>query len=392
MNNCFLSANFAPDHVDYELNKKMLVFSNLSVLLARIFEFKANNTEAVRICDILLNKQLPSHLRKTFDSIKARVTKQVSKIGEQTGKKEAPKGGKGQQEVVKEQTGPTKTDILTSEVLSYLELIANGQKELIQKALDAMNTWHPNEQEEIELELNVELWCRLGRLAISQKTNAMQKIALYCADVAIKNGDEKARSRQFHKIPVTRLRWYAVAEALYGEALYVLLDRQKQEKESQDKLLHASVVRFVESCHIASKAGIPHLVLESAKQMWNAVIYILDAPNNRKMLIKPLCDVHRYMRAVSESSDPDFLQLFYSALFQCISEQKDWKLGEQITEEAFTYLPQTHQKVLWEAKMNFLSKLGKNVLNAISNMKESNASLMAKVWVRLARSSNNLLE
>jgi hypothetical protein len=30
-------------------------------------------------------------------------------------------------------------------VLSYLELIANGQKELIQKALDAMNNWHPNE-------------------------------------------------------------------------------------------------------------------------------------------------------------------------------------------------------------------------------------------------------
>ena len=56
MNNCFWSANFAPDHVDYELNKKMLVFSNLSVLLARLFEFKANNTEAVRICDILLNK------------------------------------------------------------------------------------------------------------------------------------------------------------------------------------------------------------------------------------------------------------------------------------------------------------------------------------------------
>jgi len=95
-----------------------------------------------------------------------------------------------------------------------------------------MNTWHPNEQEEIELELNVELWCRLVRLAISQKTNPMQKIALYCADVAIKNGDEKARKRNYKKIPVTRLRWYAVAEALYGEALYVLLDRQKQEKES----------------------------------------------------------------------------------------------------------------------------------------------------------------
>jgi hypothetical protein len=55
-------------------------------------------------------------------------------------------------------------------------------------------------------------------------------------------------------------------------------------------------------------------------------------------------------------------------------------------------MPNTQHKVLWEAKMNFLSKLGKNVLSAISNMKESNASLMAKVWVRLARSSQIELE
>jgi len=42
--------------------------------------------------------------------------------------------------------------------------------------------------------------------------------------------------------------------------------------------------------------------------------------------------------------------------------------------------------------MNFLSKLGKNVLNAISNMKENNASLMAKILVKLARSSSQDLE
>jgi len=40
MNNCFISAIFSADAVDYELNKKMLVFTNLSVLLARYFEFK----------------------------------------------------------------------------------------------------------------------------------------------------------------------------------------------------------------------------------------------------------------------------------------------------------------------------------------------------------------
>ena len=57
------------------------------------------------------------------------------------------------------------------------------------------------------------------------------------------------------------------------------------------------------------------------------------------MLIKPMSDVHSYLLKVSENSDPDFLTLFYSALFQCIAEQKDWKLGEKITDEAFQYIP-----------------------------------------------------
>jgi hypothetical protein len=38
---------------------------------------------------------------------------------------------------------------------------------MIQKALDALNMWVTNEQEEIELELNVELWCRIVRLAMN---------------------------------------------------------------------------------------------------------------------------------------------------------------------------------------------------------------------------------
>jgi hypothetical protein len=48
------------------------------------------------------------------------------------------------------------------------------------------------------------------------------------------------------------------------------------------------------------------------------LIGILDAPNNRKMLIKPLCKVHQYLKDIKEDSDPDFLSLFYSALFMCI--------------------------------------------------------------------------
>ena len=81
MNSSFVGGNFAAlknagqQVVDYDLDRKMQVFTNLSVLLARVYEHRTENTEAVRVCDTLLAKQLPGHLRKTFDSIKARVTK-----------------------------------------------------------------------------------------------------------------------------------------------------------------------------------------------------------------------------------------------------------------------------------------------------------------------------
>ena len=127
---------------------------------------------------------------------------------------------------------PSKTDILTSEVLSYLELIQNGNKDMITKAMETLNTWVPNQQEEIELELNAELWCRLGRLAINVNTNATIKIGLFCAEQCLNNACVQYKKKNYGAIPVTRLRWYSVSESLYGEALSKLLDTQKQEKES----------------------------------------------------------------------------------------------------------------------------------------------------------------
>ena len=56
MNNCFLNAAFNSENVDYELDKKMQVFANLSMMLSRLYEFLGKNDEAVRVCDILLQK------------------------------------------------------------------------------------------------------------------------------------------------------------------------------------------------------------------------------------------------------------------------------------------------------------------------------------------------
>ena len=114
MNNCFENASFSFENVDYELAKKMQIFSNLSIMLARMNEYQKKDQDAVRVCDILLAKQLPSHLRKTFDSIKARVTKQVAQGGAGAGK--AAAGGKGGKDAAPVAEA-SKADQVSSEVL-----------------------------------------------------------------------------------------------------------------------------------------------------------------------------------------------------------------------------------------------------------------------------------
>ena len=150
-----------------------------------------------------------------------------------------------------------------------------------------------------------------------------------------------------------------------------------------------SVASFVQAAEIAKEATIGNLVLEAAKRMWNALLPLLESKRNRQQLMEPLCKITSCLAALKESNDPDFLALFYAATFHCITESGQWKLGEEKVEEAFEYVPQTHHRVLWEAKVLYLSKQGKNVFHAVSSMKEATPSLQAKVWLKLARSSAN---
>lgn len=39
-------------------------------------------------------------------------------------------------------------------------------------------------------------------------------------------------SNKWDRVPSTWMRWYAVAESLYGESMYNLIDESKQEKDS----------------------------------------------------------------------------------------------------------------------------------------------------------------
>lgn len=57
-----------------------------------------------------------------------------------------------------------------------------------------------------------------------------------------------------------------------------------------------------------------------------------------------------------DSSDPNFLLVFYRLLLDSIAKLEQWSFGEKIAEKAFTIVPNTHQRLLWESLMLFTSK------------------------------------
>eukprot|EP01022_Parablepharisma_sp_SALTPOND_P012569 TRINITY_DN161_c0_g1_i1.p1 TRINITY_DN161_c0_g1~~TRINITY_DN161_c0_g1_i1.p1 ORF type:complete len:1999 (+),score=278.18 TRINITY_DN161_c0_g1_i1:82-5997(+) len=381
---------FDKDSPDYVVKQKGGILAHVGLYYAKLEEAAGNHTEAVKICDDLLGKQLLPHLRKHFDALKASITKAIPS-GKAPAAASKPAGKPGAGKPKGEAT--SKDDQKAVEVISYVELITNSKEkaqavDMLKKAIDAMNLWAVDPAEEEDLELYAEQWTRLGQLAYKQNTPALMKTALVCAENACKVNGETLQ--KFKNVPDKRLRWYSLAKCLYGDVLRSLVDPSKQEKESQEQLLMNAVGNFVQGAEIAKEAGLGVLVLEAGKRMWNALLSLLESRRNRIRLVESLCKVTGCLGALKENSDPDFLALLYAATFGCITESKQWKLGEEKVEEAFGYVPQTHHRVLWEAKVLYMSKQGKNVFHAVSSMKEATASLQAKVWLKLARSSANI--
>ena len=61
MNNCFLTANFGTENIDYNLSTKLNVFTNFCVMYCRVLEHRNMKDQAVKVCDNLLAKNLPPH-------------------------------------------------------------------------------------------------------------------------------------------------------------------------------------------------------------------------------------------------------------------------------------------------------------------------------------------
>ncbi|EAR90704.2 hypothetical protein TTHERM_00705200 (macronuclear) [Tetrahymena thermophila SB210] len=371
--------------IDYDRDTKIQVNANIGLVYARLMEGKKEYEEVMRVCEALLQLPLGSHTRKLINSIKARVA------GAQKGGNKAPeKGGKAVKGGAAEQQTGTSTEHVLFEVVSQLEIITNStnsqtSQDLIKKCFETLRTWQAKENDETELELHAELWARLARLSLNEESITMLKYSLRCVENSLSLLNPNT---DLQGIPSSRLRWYSLAEYLYSENLLRMLNPETQEQKSQEQLLFHALKHAVEGANKGLKAGINSLVLDASKLVWNICAKLQDSALNRKALIKPIFSTIFYLKSCKEKSEPDLILLLSQLLFRAALENEEYHLGENVADMVFELIPKSMQKPVWEAKMIFMSKQGKNELQAISNMKEADASLQSKVWIRLARASN----
>jgi hypothetical protein len=83
-------------------------------------------------------------------------------------------------------------------------------------------------------------------------------------------------------------------------------------------------------------------------------------------------------------------QQFFLAMIEGYANMHDWDAALKTVLEAFTYVSTALQKPLWQWRVITLSKKGKNVLDGIQKLKESDPSLQAQVFGILARASSNV--
>eukprot|EP00929_Paragymnodinium_shiwhaense_P112627 TRINITY_DN80895_c0_g1_i1.p1 TRINITY_DN80895_c0_g1~~TRINITY_DN80895_c0_g1_i1.p1 ORF type:complete len:2851 (+),score=920.78 TRINITY_DN80895_c0_g1_i1:84-8555(+) len=290
-----------------------------------------------------------------------------------------------------------KTDLAGNEAEIMLSLTSvpydldpTNAKKNVDRAVELLSGWAPKEEDEGMLTLWVEMWTRLGRQCLCEKMNPDigRKYALMCGIKGLGEVDA-AKPKYASK---ERLQWRGACHALCGEVFRLLVDPQKQEKESLLKLRSMAVRQFERCCEYAWETKNPKLAIFGAQSLWNVGLPLLQSMQTRKLLIEPLQKATRALGAVKYKEDPFFFVGLYVALFDCHSDTDNWDAVHQMLNEAFPCMPSEGHRRLWSLRMLALSRQGKNVVVAMGKMKETRAKAEASIWMVLAHNSAKLLD
>ena len=390
--------------------KNIQLFVDLTATYCKFLDFTEKIDDCVKICDIMLSRQLQAKHRKIFDIIKTHAQTAHVQGDAGAGKKKpapvkAPPAAKGKGDGG---FSPSQEMTLISDCFSLLETAVNTKEEkekfdILKKGVEQLNNIKVNYHDENTIELNSELWYKYGVQFFS--INEI-KNALNCADQSVKTYNnpeiQTIYSVNNRDISLTLKKWYCLGFLLYGDCLLKLVDKEKQERLSQIKLYFSAIEKIISSAKIAEKAKQYFVILQDCKAFYSVVINVIDQPQNRIKLVDIFLQLHNILIHNKAGgsilySDPEFLLLFFSLFCICINESKNWELGENVINEAIKIIPNQYNHILLENKLFYYAKQGKNFLQTLGGDSGSGNTgggaggdkdvlTKAKLYQKLARS------
>jgi len=255
------------------------------------------------------------------------------------------------------------------------------------------------DQSSSEFGLALESWSRFGLSAIRLNNSTADE----CADEILSALPSRFLKRgsiiELNPIKPKRgqivkenWRWYSIASCLKGRVSAIRAKNPSTDTLLQTILRQQSMKHFCIAAEYGVNASMAKLVLDAAQEMWNVLIRLRTTVATRSTIFQPLKAILHYLEEVKEKTNLKLRADMYSALFECFQDREDWEGGFDAVREAFNRIPLEHQQGLWEARVVFASRLGKDVAAGLHRMKEGTKELKAKAWVTLARFSRNKMD
>jgi hypothetical protein len=375
---------------DSDYFNRVDLFVDISDIYARLLEAKGRPDESIRICDTLLLRRIKSHHRKRFDTTKSRALRANDGKKVQASKTTSTNKIKDKKDQIVVNNTFSADQVAISECFANVEA-ANLSKDdkakldLLKKGYDTLKNIKVNSQDEAFCEIYSELWYKYGIQYYQMNNNPCFKVALSCADFCVKFHSGNKISRELQK-------WYSVGYLLYSDCIFKLIDKDRQERESQNQLVLSAIDKLIKSAKLAELAKNYFIILQTLRAMYSLVILIIEQPQCRVELIKRFVDMHKIIlnnRVSVIYSDSEFMLLLYTLFFHCINEKKDWELGEQIVADSFKIIPNSLHHFIQEHKFYYYSKLGKNFMDSLTGGDDKDVTTKAKMYIKLARSSTN---
>ena len=232
-----------------------------------------------------------------------------------------------------------------------------------------------------EAELGVQMWAQLAECALR---SGQWELAQLCAFRGSQQLPQNSEAQSALAPPTWR--WLSVAESVWGQAVAALIHEEGQDTQVQNKLRSASLDHFELAARWGVKSRRPVLVIDAARHLWNTALPCVQSPLGRQLLFKPVKNTLAYMAEAEVKEDPALRVKLYLVLFDCFQDAGQWQDGLRACIASFQQVDVEYRRPLWEARVLFMSKLGKNVASGVAKMKESDETLLAQMWGTLARS------